>query len=263
MKGCWRILGCIALLGAGACGGRIRDDAQSSSPPTFAIRGVEKLDPSDCTPRPNASGAFMDRGALDVAFGKQYIVYALVGNGAADDARNPGGSTSRVTAAEVRVEEDGAQISAFAASVAESTEHGGYQWVRVELLPRDVVDSVRAGFGSGATGATRTLVVHFDLFGTLGDGTAFRTDEVTFPVDVCDLCSLIFPADANDPTLKPSPNCLAKPAHEWLIPRACFQGQDGPTDCRICVGTPACTLCRVDGDCPAGSTCVGAKGNCR
>jgi len=222
----------IAALGAAAGGCADNDSA-------LFIRSVIALDPGECEATPQPDGKFLAFGVYDVALAESnsYFANLLVGNqlarqGDRDKVRT---ETSRVAlrGADVEVKTvEGATITTFATDGAGFVDPGtaaepGYGIMAAELLP------------SGAVDAPNRVNVSVRVVGETLGGTEIRSNELIFPINVCNGCLISFPGDGVDAL---TGNCLRT---EPPGPPSCLPGQDALTDCRHCVGRNTCCESRT------------------
>jgi hypothetical protein len=218
----------IAALGA-ATGGCADNDS------ALFIRSVIALEPGDCvaTNQPEATSLAFGMYDLGLAEGRSYFAFLLVGNqlsrqGDRDKVRT---ETSRIAlrGADVEVRTvEGATITSFATDGAGFADPGtatdpGYGIMPAELLP------------AGAAAGLDRVNVSVRVVGETLGGTEIRSSELIFPINICQGCTVSFPADAVDPA---TGLCAGEPPGD----PACILGQDAPTDCRHCAGSgnPCC-----------------------
>ena len=257
---------------AAACGGHSDDASQGKGDELVFIRAVQRLEQPDCIAKADPTESFLDRGSLDAALSPRYTAWFLIGNRVPIDPKDGGASIAKVSGAAVQIFDlstpTPTPVATYAidatgsADGASSSGDPGYGLASVEILPPAVVAPIRAELAANPAIATESYEARVALTGTFVDGRAFRTAQYVFVVDVCFGCSVTFPPDAIDPTVLPYPNCLRTGTPPPFPIPACLPGQDGPTDCRTCMGQAACTLCQIDANCPAGSRC-GGNGVCR
>jgi len=211
-------------------------------------------------------------GEFDVGLSSTYSPVALLGNqlNARSDQLNVRTETARINVrgAVVRVtDSQGNQMSTFT-SLSEGTvdpESGttpGFGLAAVTLIDPGTAATLKADAILATRGGRKTVVSYFKVFGNTLGGTYVETNEFQHVITVCNGCSVVFTADAElqntttgcpqtctlpncPPGCFPHPNCLAPlPAGSGggggTLASPCVQGQDQPTDCRLCQDKVAC-----------------------
>ena len=92
-------------------------------------------------------------------------------------------------------------------------------------------------------GPSKLAVSYVKFYGQTLGGQSIESNELQYPIDVCDACLVYFPANAV------SQNYCAGGVAASATVKACAIGQDQATDCQSCVGDPVC--------CPASNVFCG------
>ena len=191
-------------------------------------------------------------GQLDVGLASSYSPVIIVGNQliARGDNANARTETNRVQlrGAVVRVtDSQGNQLSTFTSLTEGSVDPSlgttpGFGQAAVTIVDPGTVDLLRGDLSNRAK--RKTILSFFKVFGQTLGGTYVESNEFQHVIQICNGCSVSFPAEAVDPD-KPFPNCLkAIPAgaagSSTTLAIPCVAGQDQATDCRLCQGVDAC-----------------------
>ena len=199
------------------------------------IKGVLKLEAGDCTASADASGTMLAGGIMDPALTNRYMAALLVGNqmvprGDPDQVRT---ETARVSlrGAEVRLaDSEGNPLDEFSVDGTgfvdpSGGETPGYGIMFATLIP-----------DSG--GLPSYVIANVKVFGRTLGGRELESNELAFPIEVCQQpCLISYPLEADDPS-RSGYQCAR--AADGDLERPCFLGQDEPVDCRLCLDRPAC-----------------------
>jgi hypothetical protein len=253
-----RLLAVVAgLTATAACGGRTETGAEDAAAPEPAVAdmfiwAVMAPSESDCRYPADPTATKLGRGKLDLALTTHYEATLLIGNQLRPtgwiEAGTQEGSRVTLEAADVRLETaDGKALGAFVfagGAVVDpafpSRESGGWEpgWglFQTDLVTAELGTSLRSALGltakRDATASVRITAVVRVLGTTLGQRPV-KTTELRYPIDVCYGCLVVFPPQANDPSL-PAYNCgkLLEPGD--TVYSSCIVGQDRYVDCRVC-----------------------------
>ena len=163
------------------------------------ISGVAVRKAGSCTIKPDLSGTYLQKGAMDRLFASEYIAGLIVGNqimqrGSRERVRT---ETSRVIlkGAEVRLESPQGEelVPAFSsigtgfvdASDGTDASPGA---MYATLIPASVAPLLEPG----------TVVAKVRVFGTTLGGEDVESSELPFPIEICDGCLVSYPASARD-----------------------------------------------------------------
>lgn len=234
-----RHVGVLALLfGGGLVFGPGCAENQSS----LFIRAALVVPADTCTVSPDSSAETLFRGSLDIALAAEHHGALLVGNQLVPRGNQAQlkTETSRIqlTTADVTVySATGAELGAFSVPISGFVDPGsasspGYGAAEVVMV--DAASATAAlGGGPGPIEVISSVILH----GTTLGGKAVDSGEWQFPIDICNGCTIIFPAEADDPT-KAGVDCDIRDD----APVNCHIGIDLKTDCRSCAGViPQCT----------------------
>jgi hypothetical protein len=218
------------------------------APPTASSSGST----SACVYQATLTGPFINSGLMDVGFAEQYTPAMLLGNQLIAQGN---ASTDRIETNNINVE--GAIVHVFksdgttpvdsytvlaAAFLAPSS--GGTAGLAVDaitIISPIAADAARQQLK--ANGGTVRLVSKVIVYGTTTGGTHIESGEVSFSVDTCLGCLVVFPSAADDPLLPTQPNCSASSSTGGsTITPPCVYGQDQYVDCRLCSATN--TICQ-------------------
>ena len=218
------------------------------------IRQAQVHVPGSCPVDNSPTSLAILRGQLDLAFQQQYIADLLVGNQLV--AR---GNASQLRTETARIELQGTIVR------VEDTS-GAVVWGPVTVPGTGlvdpasganpnygVIDTVLLGsqLGSTLTGqlmGTPGLVRYFTsvarVFGRTLGGMSIESGEWRYPINVCYGCLVVFPPEAIDPKIMPTPNCANSATTGTGVVHPCIVGQDDLIDCRVCKesrpGDPLC-----------------------
>jgi hypothetical protein len=213
------------------------------------IEGVLAPDPPECAVKADPGSTILGEGVLDVVFSQEYRAWLLVGNqmsprGIKTQAR---AETMRVvlTGAEINLEDvGGSSIGSFTvpgtgfANVNRS-QNPGYGAVLTTLIPPETGASLAGNLAAAGTGSRQTIVANVKVFGETLGGDSIDSAELSFPIQVCYGCTIVYPIDAIEST--PDPNNPGEYVDTCTLGTAdttppCFTGQGG-IDCRTCAST--------------------------
>lgn len=223
-----KLIGSLIALGAfGIILGPGCADNRSS---IFAVAALAV--PQDtCSWSSNDSNPVRPAGRLDVAISQEYWIPILVGNqlvrrGSSTTLRT---ETSRVSFYEAEVNLTDSAGSAIAngnfvvpvtgfADPATGTDPG-FGSVVVTLIDPTSAQSISPG----------QVIANVILRGETLGGVDVETDTWAFPINVCNGCSVFFPAEADDPA-----NNVLDCDIRTDAPFYCRPGMDEAMDCRAC-----------------------------
>ena len=242
------------------------------------VRQIQLPISPTCLTTPDPAAVAVFRGVLDVALSSRYQIAALVGNQmvARGDFKQTRAEPNRVLfkGADIHLfdekqqEVKGSPYSVLANGEVDPQTNGDamYGLASLDLLPPVIGSKIHDALVAAGGATVKTYEAHFKIYGSTLGGTDVTTGEYAFAVDTCYGCTVIYPSDANEPSLA-QPNCLKVQAG-GIVPvvgtqlPACIPGQDGVTDCRTCQGNPVCAPCRKDADCAGIGTARCAAGHC-
>jgi hypothetical protein len=223
-----------ALVATGAIGCA---DNESS----LFVRQVQAMVAPECRVTADPSAAFMPYGVLDLTIGGDngYQAAVLVGNqlvqrGSNDSIRT---ETARVTlrGAIIRVvDATGAEVipsftvdgSGFVDPGAEDSP--GFGLLGTTLIP--------PRFAEASGGYVGWVTVWIKVFGRTLGGKDIESNELTYPINICNGCLVSFPSKAVDST---TGNCTHVGTQDYTLP--CIPGQDAAVPCTYCMDyLPVC-----------------------
>lgn len=216
--------GSLALAAAAAAGGCADNESQ------LFIQGVLVPQPSpDCSVTADPGAAMRLGGLLDVAFTNTYQGALLVGNqlterGSREEIKT---ETSRVVirGAEVQILTTQQQlITEFTVPATGFVDQGigadaSYGAATVTMIDPATGNALA---GQLAGGGTTTVVVEVRVFGESLGGSEITSAPLSYPIQVCNGCSLSCPTE--DPGVDPP----------------CRPGNDDTIDCGACTGFQIC-----------------------
>lgn len=239
----------LSVVGGMAVPACAHDDA------SFFVAGVlEPPQPTGnvCTYTFSPASPMLARGLVDGALRHDYSPEVLLGSTLIGRANSttPNSETARI------------QINGAQVRVVDPTDNS--VWMNNSVLTSGLLDPASGTqpsyYGLGVTmmdakaiahflpapGSSKLAVSYVKFYGTTLGGQSIESDELQFPIDVCNSCLIYFPANAV------STNYCAGSVAASTTVKACTLGQDQPADCQSCVGIPEC--------CPAqnvfcGGTC--------
>jgi len=249
-----------AVTGAAAIGlVTIAEAGCSHDDSTIFIRGLlappQSATGGSCAYSAEPSNTYLFSGVFDIGLLSTYQPVALVGNQmlarqSNEDLRT---ETSRVTIQGATVQVSDAvntPVKSFTSLAAGFADPGasnapGFGTVAVTLIDPDTTNSLRSSI---PVHGTRRLIVRFKVFGQTLGGQSLESDEFQFPIDVCNGCLVVFPADSQDNALAQAenkPNCKAPltssgSSGAQSYPPPCVVGQEQLVDCRLCQGNAVC-----------------------
>jgi hypothetical protein len=210
---------------------------------------------SDCSVLADPSGKFLGLGTMDLMFSSEYRAALLVGSqlvqrGSTENVR---AESARVTLYEAEVHivtPDDSELGAF------TIPGNGFidpatgiipGWGLFETVLVDVSTSVGIlgrlcqgssgctdGVPTGRLDRVGRIIAKVKVYGRTLGGTEIETGEFKFPIETCFGCSILFPSEAEDPTLNRA-NCLKTGSTTSSGSSSlCRVGQDGYLDCRTC-----------------------------
>lgn len=218
--------GCLTVLSSVGC-------AENES--TLFIVGVQVLESGDCSAKAEENAAVWLSGLLDTALRSSYQATLVVGNqlvarGSRDQVRT---ETARVSLRGAEVEVNTAEGENLAEFTVNGTgfinagtgEDAAFGVMGVTLVP------------PGLVSAPAELNVGVRVFGDTLGGQEVESNQLFFPIFVCDGCLISLPADAQD--ISDPGTCVAGESSSNLE-TPCRIGQDEPVDCRACLALDAC-----------------------
>lgn len=234
-----RHVGTLALLLAG---GSVLGPGCAENNSSMFIKGAMVVPTDSCTVKADSSATTQFRGLLDTALASEHHGVLLVGNqlvrrGNAATIRT---ETSRITlfsADVVVLDSGGSTLSEFSVPVSGfvdpgSTSEPGFGAASVVMVDAAAATAALGG-GTGPVEVVANVILHGRTLG----GTDVDTGEWQYPIDICNGCSVFFPADADDPS-RLGVDCDVR----GDAPLNCHMGIDDPVDCRTCAGVAAiCT----------------------
>jgi hypothetical protein len=217
----------VMVIGAMGCA-----DNESS----LFVRQVQALLPPECVVNNDPEADMMLRGTLDVALrGTGHLAPLLVGNqlvsrGSGDELRT---ETARVSlrGAVVRIDDSlGNTMEEFTVDgtgfVDPGTDTGpGYGILAATLVPP----------GAPPLGL---VTVWVKVFGRTTGGKDIESNELSFPVNVCNGCLISYASEADE---DPGSGYLCAVGSGVGVELPCLVGQDGMVPCTYCSGVvPKC-----------------------
>jgi hypothetical protein len=221
---------------------------------TLFIYGVLATVAPLCSVIADPSQAMLGAGALDIALSSNYEGWLLVGNqysprGAKQQLKT---ETTKVTltGAEITLKEAatdkviscpnsancGGPFSVYGSGFANSSrsEDPGWGAIYVQFLPNAVGEFFRAGTLKNPGPTLITVVANIKVYGTTLGNQDVESGTFSYPIQICNGCSIDY--QAVDLT---TGKCLVQQGA--VIPQTnCRVGQDGKTDCRLCLNQPIC-----------------------
>jgi hypothetical protein len=204
----------------------------------------------------------LSRGLVDGSLTDSYSPEILVGSTliARGNSSAPNSETARIAiqGAQVRVVDptdnsvwmNNTVLASAMVDPAQGTQ-ATYSALGVTIMDSKAIQHFRPGAGN----ASKLAVSYVKFYGQTLGGQSIESNELQYPIDVCDGCLVYFPANAV------SQNYCAGGVAASASVKACAVGQDQQTDCQSCVGLPAC--CPASNVycggtcCPQGQTCTG------
>jgi hypothetical protein len=200
------------------------------------VRQVQARVPPECAVNNDPQSLMMLRGTLDVALkGNGYLAPLLVGNqlvsrGSGDELRTESARVS-LHGAVVRIDDSaGNTIDEFTVDGTGFVDPGddtgpGYGILAATLIPP----------GTGELGA---VTVWVKVFGRTLGGKELESNELSFPMNVCNGCLISYPSEYNE-AQGPGYLCAVGTGATMELP--CLVGQDAVVPCMYCSGViPKC-----------------------
>jgi hypothetical protein len=204
------------------------------------VRAVIAVEPPECVAEADPSTMVLGGGSMDVALTSTYQAALLVGNqlvrrGSRDQLRT---ETSRIAlrGAEIALETSGGSAVADAFTIngtgfvdPGSGDTPGYGVMIVTLIPPQ----------ASPTPGT-VVVARVKVFGDTLGGTEITSNELAFPISICEGCLVSFPPESAVPNTEPYlcqsvADGSSSSSSESELP--CLVGQDAPVDCKLCVNS--------------------------
>jgi hypothetical protein len=210
------------------------------------IVGVMVPEAPACTVTPDGNATILGAGVMDVAFTEEYFAWLLVGNqlaprGEKDQLRT---ETARITlrGAEITIldEVGGPVAPAFTVPgtgfvTVDQSEEPGFGAFLATLVPQPIGNTLAEDVGPAGSFKRRKIVVNVRVFGDTLGGKDVESSELSFPIDICNGCTIIYHFDNVSGSA-----CVAADTGD-STPLPCFSGQ-APIDCTACA-TTAGNLC--------------------
>ena len=231
-----------------SCGGSSKTEATQGpnavDKPLFLI-GALNVDATQCIF--DSSGPLLANGTLDLTFGSTYAGALLVENPYAQGAASGSATeTERVSLSRAEITlstSDGAvlgQHSAVGTGFIDAAPigSGAYGTMAVTLIPAELG-------ASDAVQNAHALIARIHVVGEALNGLALSSNDIDFPITVCNGCLVRSPAEAADPTVPSGQTYLCSTSSGGLhvtTPAPCILGQDTPFPCVYC--SAEFSLCR-------------------
>lgn len=201
-----------------------------------------------CAYTADSNQAMRSSGVLDVGLLTTYSPTFLLGNQlrAAQSTEQAKSETNRIVVSGVVVrltDAGGTEIANFTSLGSAfvdpaSGDRPGFATMSVTIID----DATGRGLASSVGRSDiRKVIAYVKAFGRTLGGKDIESNELQYPIDVCNGCLPFFPADSVDQikaAQENKPNCDAVEASTVATP--CVVGQDQPVDCRLCHGKPVC-----------------------
>ncbi len=196
---------------------------------------VDALAPdSECVFTFDAGSLRLSRGLMDKAATDRYVAGILVGNQLVPQGDDEllKTETNRISlrGAEVRLRTAaGGDIVSYTTNAAGTIDPNsgadpGFGGTTVVLIP------------PGLDLPPGEYVSAVKVFGETLGNQEVESNEFFYPIEVCDGCLVAFPEGVIDPS---TGQCSAASGEDIEL-GICLPGQDGLTDCRLCLPNPAC-----------------------
>jgi hypothetical protein len=219
-----------------------------------------------CTYTSDPTQAFLSSGVLDLALKAEYDGEFLLGNQMVSQANSSQLQTEtsivNIEYATVRITTaDNQQLANYTRrSITTIPPAVGNTPGYSPIGPVAIIDAPTlaspAVVGNLVSGGTVRLLAYVSFSGTSTGGESVQSDELEYPVDICNGCLITF---TNNP-LCPTPNCVGNAAASAtsstpLIPCTGSIGQDIAIDCTTCsnMGIESCRGSPCGGTLDAGS----------
>ncbi len=264
-----RILGHLVVAAGAACvlGAVVSACSLPHNDQSLFIRGI--LAPpivevgSQCTYTADPTLPEIGNGILDVALSQTYTAQILVGNQLVPQS-NPGQSIAESN----RIAIQGATVSITGSSLPGGSVPAytylttgfvdpstgtdpSYGLVQVEIVNNQAALAAVSGLSVGCP-QTHLIIANVRVYGQTLGAQYVESNQIQFPISVCNGCLVSFPTGSDDPT-QPGKNCdgaLASASSSASIIQPCVIGQDQAVDCRLCNGNNACNPADVSTTCP-------------
>ncbi|MCA9543585.1 MAG: hypothetical protein KC613_04315 [Myxococcales bacterium] len=250
--------------------------ACTAEPTSLTILQMQPLD-SDCVPVQDSQLA-VARGVVDIALATSYVAFPLARNNMVDivNARSFQARDGRIKSHDVLLREavvDYTTLDPITATLPQrrviplsgTIQINTQVALGVELLDPGMVQAIRQSpefLVIDSQDQARpirtqvTMVAKITLRGNLPDGSEIESNELRFPIQICNGCRVTYPPEAIDDAAGRTPNCLAlNLADETREAPVCpaFIGTDDRfVDCRDCQGFAVDSLARQLCQPPAG-----------
>lgn len=233
----------VLALGAACLSAAVLPSCAKNDSMLFII-GVYARKQGACEAKPEFESPLFDHGILDRAFLPDYRATLLIGNqlvqrGSRDRLRT---ETSRIAlkGAEIKLESlDGQQLldpfSTIATGFVDASNgtDPGLAVISATLVPARAVQSLPA--------ETTTVVARVRVFGESLGGEEVESNELAFPIQVCNGCLVNYPLDAADPT-ETEYRCALDSTIPGNVDLPCTFGQDIPSPCTVCAAVSSVCL---------------------
>ncbi|HYP75521.1 MAG TPA: hypothetical protein VER12_06195 [Polyangiaceae bacterium] len=167
------------------------------------VVGVMKLDNTTCVAEPDSTATLLAGGVMDVAFTQSYTAFLLVGNQLTER-----GSREQIRTETSRVALRGAEVTL---TTLDGRELGNYSTVgtgfvhaaagNVPSYAAMSVNIIPSALGSNpALLEAGSVVAKIRVFGDTLGNIAITSNELDFPIRICDGCLVTYPTSANDQT---------------------------------------------------------------
>jgi hypothetical protein len=206
------------------------------------VIGVIDINTTSCVAKPDTTDAFLAAGTMDLAFTNSYTASVLVGNqltqrGSREQLRT---ETSRISlrGAEVKLTTlDGRELGNYSTVGtgfvdAASGDVPSYASMSVNLIPSALGNSA-------AVRGAKVVLAKIRVFGDSLGNASITSSELDFPINICEGCLVLYPADAADATVPANGGYLCSRSTTTTQNTAappCIQGQDQPFACTFCSG---------------------------
>jgi hypothetical protein len=204
------------------------------------IIGVYARQQGTCSPKPDASSPTWARGVMDRLLVADYTAALLIGNqlterGSREQVRT---ETARVAlrGAEVRLETpEGDQIREFSTIATGFVDAAGGTDPSLAIMYADLIPS-----SVTPTLALGVVVANVRVFGDTLGGQEVESNELLFPIEICEGCLVAYPASERDLTAEGT-EYRCKTASDQADSSAgtalpCQIGVDLPVPCSACSG---------------------------
>jgi len=240
---------------------------------SLVIRQAQPLDPAACAVSTNADEGLV-RGTIDIAIAPNYVVFPFVENRMRDvvELKRFSNEDARIDTHDVVLRAAVVEYSALDQISADippsvrvplsgSVPLNGNAVLGVEVLSNSMVENIRSAqefliFDSlnevRASRASVQMIVKITLEGETLDGTEISSNELVFPLEICNGCRVSFPPSyvsigENGPVCRPPLGEDGNPITIEQDGDVCsgFLGRDGLfVDCLTCQGAAVDRIAR-------------------